>query len=141
MLEEGLRKETLVLLQGVILLVLLAVPVLAGSTAYAVAEAFGWKASLELPFWRAPRFYALLCGTVGAAVLLQVVDTDPMRMLFLAAVINGLVAVPILVALLLLVRRADVMGTWRASRHLMAVSWLAVAVMTVVAAMLVATSL
>ena len=120
---------------------LLAVPVLAGSTAYAVAEAFGWKASLELPFWRAPRFYALLCGTVGAAVLLQVVDTDPMRMLFWAAVINGLVAVPILVALLLLVHRADVMGAWRASRRLMAVSWLAVGVMTVVAAMLVATSL
>ncbi len=120
---------------------LLAVPVLAGSTAYAVAEALGWKASLELPFWRAPRFYALLCGTVGAAVLLQVVNADPMRMLFWAAVINGLVAVPILVALLLLVRRRDVMGEWQASRRLQALGWVAVGVMTLVAASLVATAL
>lgn len=120
---------------------LLAVPVLAGSTAYAVAEALGWKASLELPFWRAPRFYALLCGTVGAAVLLQVVNADPMRMLFWAAVINGLVAVPILVALLLLVRRHDVMGPWLASRRLQAMGWLTVGVMAVVAVTLVATAL
>ncbi|MEY4377737.1 MAG: hypothetical protein RJB26_2287 [Pseudomonadota bacterium] len=120
---------------------LLAVPVLAGSTAYALAEALGWQASLELPFWRAPKFYALLCGTVGAAVLLQVVNADPMRMLFWAAVINGLVAVPILVALLLLVRRRDVMGEWQASRRLMALGWVAVGVMAVVAASLIATSL
>ena len=120
---------------------LLAVPVLAGSTAYALAEALGWQASLELPFWRAPKFYALLCGTVGAAVLLQVVNADPMRMLFWAAVINGLVAVPILVALLLLVRRHDVMGEWQASRRLMALGWVAVGVMAVVAASLIATSL
>lgn len=120
---------------------LLAVPVLAGSTAYAVAEALGWKASLELPFWRAPRFYALLCGTVGAAVLLQVVNADPMRMLFWAAVINGLVAVPILVALLLLVRRHEVMGPWLASRRLQAMGWLTVGVMAVVAVTLVATAL
>ena len=119
---------------------LLAVPVLAGSTAYALAEALGWRASLELPFWRAPRFYFLLCGTVGAAVLLQVVNADPMRMLFWAAVINGLVAVPILVALLLLVARRDVMGRWGADRRLLWPGWLAVAVMSVVAITLLLTA-
>jgi Mn2+/Fe2+ NRAMP family transporter len=119
---------------------LLAIPVLAGSTAYALAEALGWRASLELPFWRAPKFYLLLCGTLGVAVLLQMVSADPMRMLFWAAVINGLVAVPILVALLLLVRRRDVMGDWRASRRLMALGWLTVAVMAVVAVTLVITA-
>lgn len=120
---------------------LLAVPVLAGSTAYAVAEALGWRASLELPFWRAPRFYTLLCGTVGAAVLLQLVNADPMRMLFWAAVINGLVAVPILVALLLLVRRRGVMGPRVASRRLQTLGWVTVGVLAVVAASLVATAL
>jgi Mn2+/Fe2+ NRAMP family transporter len=119
---------------------LLAIPVLAGSTAYALAEVLGWRASLELPFWRVPRFYLLLCGTLAAAVLLQMVSADPMRMLFWAAVVNGLVAVPILIALLLLVRRRDVMGEWRASRRLMALGWVAAAVMAVVAATLVITA-
>ena len=119
---------------------LLAIPVLAGSTAYALAEAFGWRASLELPFWRASRFYLLLCGAIGAAVLLQGVNTDPMRMLFWAAVINGIVAVPILVALLLLVGRRDVMGPLVARRKLLLPGWLAVAVMAVVAATLVVTA-
>lgn len=120
---------------------LLAIPVLAGSTAYAVAEALGWRASLELPFWRAPRFYFLLCGTVGAALLLQILDVDPLRMLFWAAVLNGLVAVPILAALLVLVRSPTVMGHWRARRRLLLPGWLAVVMMAVVAATLVVTAL
>src|SRR5213079_2223873 len=82
---------------------MLAVPVLAGSAAYAVAEAFGLRGSLELPASRALGFY----GIVGAATLggaaLATTSIDPIRMLFWAAVINGIVAVPIMAAMMLVV--------------------------------------
>src|SRR6187455_1986486 len=83
---------------GIIGTGLLAVPILAGSAAYAVAEAFGLKGSLELPASRALGFY----GIVGAATLggaaLAATNIDPIAMLFWTAVINGIVAVPIMIA-------------------------------------------
>ena len=96
-----------------------------------MACSFGWRASLELPFWRAPRFYLLLGGAVGAAVLLQGVNADPMRMLFWAAVINGVVAVPLMAVIVLLACRRDVMGPFTLSATLRAMGWLSTAVMAV----------
>ena len=88
---------------GIIGTGLLAVPVLAGSAAYAVAETFGLRASLELPASRALGFYAI----VGAATLgggaLATTSIDPIAMLFWTAVINGVVAVPIMIAMMLVV--------------------------------------
>lgn len=88
---------------GIIGTGLLAVPVLAGSAAYAVAEAFGLRGSLELPASRALGFY----GIVGAATLggaaLAATRIDPIAMLFWSAVINGIVAVPIIVAVMLMI--------------------------------------
>ena len=85
---------------GIIGTGLLAVPVLAGSAAYAVAEAFGLRGSLELPASRALGFY----GIVGAATLggaaLAATRIDPIAMLFWTAVINGVVAVPIMIAVM-----------------------------------------
>ena len=76
---------------------------LAASAAYAVAETFGLRGSLELPANRAIGFY----GIIGAATLggagLTLTDIDPMAMLFWAAVINGVVAVPIMAAMMWLV--------------------------------------
>lgn len=86
---------------------MLAVPVLAGSAAYAVAEISGMRRGLELPANRAPGFY----GVVGAATLagagLAVMDFDAMTMLFWTAVINGVVAVPIMFATMLVVSGDD----------------------------------
>jgi Mn2+/Fe2+ NRAMP family transporter len=90
---------------GIIGTGLLAVPVLAGSAAYAVAETFGLRGSLELPASRALGFY----GIVGAATLgggvLAATNIDPIAMLFWAAVINGVVSVPMMAAMMLLVSR------------------------------------
>ena len=120
---------------------LLAVPVLAGSAAYALAEALHWRASLELRAGSAPGFYSLLAGAVIIGALLQLLDTDPLRMLFWAAVINGLVSAPVMVALLLLVARRDVMGSLTLPRPTRWLGWTAVAVMTVVALTLIITTL
>jgi Mn2+/Fe2+ NRAMP family transporter len=77
---------------------LLAVPILAGSAAYAVAEAFGLRGSLELPASRALGSYAIVgAATLGGAAL-HATRIDPFAMLFWTAVINGVVAVPIMVA-------------------------------------------
>ncbi len=88
---------------GIIGTGLLAVPVLAGSAAYAVAETFGMRGSLELPVGRALGFYAI----VGAATLgggaLAATRIDPIAMLFWTAVINGVVAVPIMAAMMLVI--------------------------------------
>lgn len=120
---------------------LLAVPVLAGSAAYAMAEALDWRASLELRAGLAPGFYALLAGSVLVGALLQLAGADPLRMLFWAAVINGLVSAPVMVALLLLVARQDVMGDLRLGVVPRTLGWVAVAVMGTVAAVLVTAAL
>jgi Mn2+/Fe2+ NRAMP family transporter len=88
---------------GIIGTGLLAVPVLAGSAAYAVAETFGLRGSLELPASRAMGFYAIVgAATLGGAAL-ATTNIDPIRMLFWAAVINGIVSVPIIGATMLMV--------------------------------------
>ncbi len=88
---------------GIIGTGLLAVPILAGSAAYAVAEMFGLRGSLELPASRALGFY----GIVGAATLggaaLAATRIDPIAMLFWTAVINGVVAVPVMIAVMVMV--------------------------------------
>jgi Mn2+/Fe2+ NRAMP family transporter len=74
---------------------LLAVPVLAGSTAYAVSEAMGWQESLERKPSQAKQFYAVISVSMAIAVLLNLVGINPMRSLVVAALLNGLTA-PIL---------------------------------------------
>lgn len=120
---------------GIIGTGLLAVPVLAGSAAYAVAEAFGLRGSLELPASRALGFYAI----VGAATLgggaLAATKIDPIAMLFWTAVINGVVAVPIMVAMMLLVSGSQQLVSL--PRWLKWLGWLAAALMAVAVGLLV----
>jgi len=86
--------------------------VLAGSTAYALSETFGWRASLELKPWQARPFYAVIVASVGIAVLLNLLGVEPMRFLVLAAVLNGLSA-PILMAIVwYLARDKKLLGRW-----------------------------
>jgi NRAMP (natural resistance-associated macrophage protein)-like metal ion transporter len=102
----------LLFLLGILGVGLLSVPVLAGSTAYALSETFGWKASLELKPWQARPFYAVIVASVGIAVLLNLVGVEPMRFLVLAAVLNGLSA-PILMAIVwYLARDRKLLGRW-----------------------------
>ena len=78
-------------------------PVLAGSAAYAIAETFGMRGSLELSARRAIGFYAIVGAATLAGVGLTLTNIDPITMLFWTAVINGIVAVPIMAAMMVLV--------------------------------------
>jgi NRAMP (natural resistance-associated macrophage protein)-like metal ion transporter len=114
---------------GIIGTGLLAVPVLAGSAAYAVSEAFQWRASLQTKPRRAKRFY----GTIGTAVLigllLNFVHMNPIKALFWSAVINGVVAVPVMTFMMILAQNPKVMGEFKLSRYLLIGGWIATAVM------------
>jgi NRAMP (natural resistance-associated macrophage protein)-like metal ion transporter len=116
----------------------LAVPVLAGSTAFAVAEVFDWKEGLERQPRQAAGFYSIIVVATVMGLLIDWSPIDPMRALFWSAVLNGLAAVPLMVAMMVVVSRHKVMGRFTASRPLLLLGWTATAIMAVVcAAMLV----
>jgi Mn2+/Fe2+ NRAMP family transporter len=117
---------------------LLAVPVLAGSAAYAVSETFQWKGGLDSKLWEAREFYAIVAlATIGGTAL-NFTGIDPIKALFWSAVINGVIAVPIMVVMMLLAVDPNVMGTFTLRSRLNRLGWLATLVMTVaVMAMLV----
>ncbi len=124
---------------GIIGTGLLAVPVLAGSAAYAVGEALGWRVGLSKRPERAPAFYGVIaCATlVGAA--LNFTPLDPIKALFWSAVINGVAAVPIMVMIMLMASREQVMGAFALPPVLKTFGWLATAVMAVAAVGMFAT--
>jgi Mn2+/Fe2+ NRAMP family transporter len=114
---------------GIIGTGLLAVPVLAGSAAYGVAEAFGWKATLEAKFPEAIGFYTIISAATLIGFIMTFTSIDPMRMLVGSAVINGIVAVPIMAMMMLIVTKPDVMGRYRARPWLSYAGWGATALM------------
>ena len=125
---------------GVVGTGMLAVPVLAGSAAYAVAEAAGWRGSLDLQLARGEGrgFYAVIAAATLGGVGLCFTEMDPVKELFWSAVINGVIAVPIMAVMMVLATRADVMGTHVIGRRLRRMGWAATAVMALaVLAMLV----
>ena len=95
---------------GIIATGLLAVPVLASSAAYAVAEAFDWPEGLERQWFEAKQFYAVIVVATVVGTGLDFTSIDPMKALYWSAVINGMVAVPIMVGLMLLASKKSVMG-------------------------------
>ena len=117
---------------------LLAVPVLAGSTAYAAAETFDWKHGLEKRLGEARRFYGVIIVSMVIAVGVLLSPLDPIKALFWSAVINGIISVPILGAMMLLASRRDEMGVFVATPAQRIFGWLATLVMgSAVAAMFV----
>jgi NRAMP (natural resistance-associated macrophage protein)-like metal ion transporter len=114
---------------GVIGAGMLGVPVLAGSTAYAVAEGFGWRSSLKDKPHVAPRFYAV----VGVAVLLGIALTywgiDAVSLLFWSAVVNGVLAPPLIVLVVLLTSDPKIMGERVNSPLLRTLGWITAGVM------------
>jgi len=117
---------------------MLAVPVLAGSAAYAVAETFRWKHGLDLKPHQARGFYAIVALATAGGVILNFVGIDPIRALVWAAVINGVAAVPIMAVMMFLATDRRVLGKFTVRRWLKLAGWLATATMAAaVAAMLV----
>jgi Mn2+/Fe2+ NRAMP family transporter len=115
---------------GIIATGLLAVPVLASSAAYAVAEAFGWPEGLERHWREAKGFYAIIGVATIVGTALGFSPIDPMKALYWSAVINGVVSVPIMVAMMVLARKPDVMGPLPVRRKTRFLGWGAVALMT-----------
>ncbi|MCP3459666.1 Nramp family divalent metal transporter [Bradyrhizobium sp. CCGUVB23] len=95
---------------GIIGTGLLAVPVLAGSTAYAIGEGRKWPVGLARKPKRAVAFYSVLAFSVGLGVALNFTAIDPIKALYWSAVINGVLAAPVMAMLMLLVRKPEVMG-------------------------------
>ncbi len=96
---------------------LLAVPVLAGSAAYAVSETFGWRGHLDDKPKQAPKFYGVLAASTLIGVAIDLVNINPMSALFWTAVINGVVAPPLLVTVIVVANNKKVMqhrtnGVW-----------------------------
>lgn len=125
---------------GIIGTGLLAVPVLAGSAAYAVGEAQRWPVGLARRPLHAKAFYSTIALATLLGALANVAHVNPVRALVWAAVLNGIVAVPVMALVVLLTGRQDVMGKFRISRGWKVIGWIATAVMGVASAFFIATS-
>jgi len=114
---------------GIIGTGLLAIPVLAGSAAYGVSEAFGWRASLKAKAPDAAGFYTILAAATVVGFGLGFTGIDAFHMLVWSAVLNGVVAVPIMTMMMVIVSNAKVMGRFKARSWLVAFGWLGTAIM------------
>jgi len=118
---------------GIISTGLPAVPVLAGSAAYAVAEMFGWREGLNQRPREAKAFYAVIALATLAGVGMNFFEVNPMKALYWAAVVNGLLAPPLMIVTMLIARNRRVMGGLVIGRGLAFWGWLSTAVMAGVA--------
>jgi Mn2+/Fe2+ NRAMP family transporter len=114
---------------GILGVGLIGVPVLAGSAAYALCEAMGWTWGLERKATDARGFYGIIAVSVLAGLVIQYSPISPMKALFWSAVLNGVVAVPLMIVIILLVSKKAVMGDYTASRPLKILGWIATTVM------------
>lgn len=121
---------------GILGVGLIGVPVLAGSAAYALAEAMGWKSGLERSPKNARGFYAVIAISVLAGLVIQYSPISPMKALFWSAVINGVVAVPLIVVIILIASSKSVMGAFASSRAIVVLGWIGAAVMGLAAVLM-----
>jgi NRAMP (natural resistance-associated macrophage protein)-like metal ion transporter len=123
---------------GIIGTGLLAVPVLAGSAAFAVAESFRWRRGLDLTPLRGARFYGVIAVATLIGVGLGFTRLDPIKALFYAAVINGVISAPIMVVMMRMASNPKIMGQFVVTRRLRILGWAATTVMAIaVAAMFI----
>jgi NRAMP (natural resistance-associated macrophage protein)-like metal ion transporter len=117
---------------------MLAVPVLAGSAAFAVGELNGWTCGLEYRPWKAPAFYGVITAATLIGVAMDWAPIDPIRALYWSAVVNGVIAVPIMAAMMVVASRRPQMGRFTVPLSLKLFGWLAVAVMAAATAAMAA---
>jgi NRAMP (natural resistance-associated macrophage protein)-like metal ion transporter len=124
---------------GIIGTGMLAVPVLAGSAAYAVTESFRWRNGLDLKVVEAREFYGIIALATIGGVLLNFAPIDPIKALVWSAQVNGVIAVPIMTVMMLLAHNKKIMGSFTLSRRHTIVGWFGVAVMLVAVVAMFAT--
>jgi Mn2+/Fe2+ NRAMP family transporter len=125
---------------GIIGTGMLAVPVLAGSAAYAVSESFDWQSGLDMKVHEALEFYGIIAVATVGGVALNFTHLDPMRALVWSAEINGVIAVPIMAVMMILASRADIMGRFVIRPRLRGLGWVATGVMAVTVVAMIATT-
>jgi len=114
---------------GIIGTGMLAVPVLAGSAAYAMAGAFNWQKGLEKTASQAKEFYGIIAFSTIVGIVLGFTPIDPIKALYGSAVINGVISVPIMVVMMVMAGRSAIMGRFVIGRRLRILGWGATAVM------------
>jgi Mn2+/Fe2+ NRAMP family transporter len=114
---------------GIIGTGLLAVPVLAGSAAYAVADVFHWRSGLDHHLLEAKGFYGVLIAATAVGTLINFSSIDPIKALLWSAVANGVVAVPIMVVMMMLGGSREILGDYTLTRRHRWLGWLATGVM------------
>jgi len=124
---------SLIFALGILGVGLIGVPVLAGSASYALCEAMNWKWGLELKVKDGRGFYGVIAVSVLAAMIIQYSPIPPMKALFWSAVLNGIVAVPLLVVITLLASRKSVMGEFTAPKIVTYLGWITAFVMGIAA--------
>ena len=122
---------------GIIGTGLLAIPVLAGSSGYAIAESYGWKTGLDNMPWQARGFYAVIGAAVVLGLGIDYSGLDPIKALYWSAVLNGLIAVPLMVALMVVATSRRKMGKFRVGPVLGGLGWLSTLVMAAAAATMI----
>jgi NRAMP (natural resistance-associated macrophage protein)-like metal ion transporter len=124
---------------GIIGTGMLAVPVLAGSAAYAVTESFRWRNGLDLKVVEAREFYGIIALATLGGVLLDFAPVDPIAALVLSAQINGVIAVPIMTVMMMLAHNRKIMGKYTLTTRHTLVGWFGVAIMMVAVVAMFAT--
>lgn len=128
------RFASLVFAIGIVGTGLLALPVLAGSAAYAAAGTFRWRSSLSLQLRLAREFYAVIAIALCGGIAITFFKLDPVKALYWSAVINGLAAVPVMIVLMLMAASRRIMGDFAIRGWLRIGGWLATLLMTLAAA-------
>jgi NRAMP (natural resistance-associated macrophage protein)-like metal ion transporter len=132
--------SALLLAVGLIGAGVLAIPVLTASAAYGVAETFDWQRGLDRKLRRAPQFYVVIASATGVGIAINFLGINPITALVVTAVLNGLLAPPMLVLLMLASNNRQVMGERTNGRLLNALGWATTAIMSVAALALIATT-
>ena len=125
---------------GIIGTGLLAIPVLAGSAAYAVSEVFGWRAGLSHGFRQARGFYLIIVAATGIGTMMSLFELDPIKALVWSAIVNGVISVPIMVVMMWIGQSKKAMGELTMSRRHRFFGWSATVVMAIAVVTMFATS-
>ncbi len=114
---------------GIIGIGLLSVPVLAGSSAYAISEAAGWKEGLHRKYKKAKAFYGVIAGATLVGLLINFIDIDPIKALIFTAVFNGVAAIPLLLMIVRVGNSKEIMGEFKNGKISNTLIWLSFAIM------------
>lgn len=125
---------------GIIGTGLLAVPVLAGSAAFAVSEVFGWKAGLSHGFHEARGFYAIIMTATVLGTIMGSLEVDPIKALVWSAIINGVISVPIMYVMMKIGQSESIMGTFTIAKRHRLLGWIATGVMAIAVGFMLVTS-